>query len=140
MEFSKVEPRNWYCEVQELGLSCYGCEGLDGDPTLVLGCSTQKVLGEHGDVVEFLDGGSEDALLEVHFHAHVFAHLGGCVVARGGVYAEAETVHEGEGLVLAAHGFVETVREDVEVVHEGEKQGSRAQASSEKPLLFHFCR
>ena len=62
------------------------------------------------------------------------------MVALGRMYAKPETVHEGEGLVLAAHGFVETVREDVEVVHEGEKQGSRAQASSEKPLLFHFCR
>ena len=94
------------------------------DPTLVFGCITQQVLGEHGNVSDFLGGGSEDALLEVHFHVQVLAHLGGFVVALGGVYTEADTAHEAEGLVLAAHGFVETVREDGEVVNKGEKPGS----------------
>ncbi len=86
------------------------------------------------------DGGPEDALLEIHFHTEVLAHLGGCVVALGGVYVEAEIAQSGEGLVLAAHDLVENVREDGEFVHEGEKPGSRALALSAKPLLLRLCR
>jgi hypothetical protein len=36
------------------------------------------------------------------------------------VNVEAEIVHEGEGLVLATHGFSEAVREDGEVIIKGE--------------------
>ena len=101
---------------------------------------TRQVLGERRDVSEFLDGGPEDILLEVHFHAKVLAFLGGCVVALGGVHVETDTDHEGKGLALAAHGLVETAREDGEIVHEGKKPGSRAHASSAKSLLFRLCR
>ncbi len=69
--------------------------------------------------LEFLDGSPEDALLEVHLYAEVFAYLCGCVVALGRGDGEAETIDEGEDLILASHGLVEVVREDVEVVHEG---------------------
>jgi len=65
-----------------------------------------KYFGEHGGILEVLDGSTEDALLEVHLHAEVLAHLGGCVVALGGVDVEAETVYERESLVLAPYSFV----------------------------------
>ena len=88
MDFSKVEPRHWDCEVQELRFSCLGCEGLDKDPKPIFACNTQQVLGEHGDVLEFLDRVSEDVLLQVHFHAQMLAHLGGCVLSLSLGYRE----------------------------------------------------
>ncbi len=53
---------------------------------------------------------------------------------------EAKTAHEENDLVRLALGFVETVREDGEVVHEGEKPDSREQAASAKPLLLGLSR
>jgi hypothetical protein len=81
VEFSKINTCHWDGEVHELRLSCKRCEGLDRYPTLVWGCRTHQVSGEHGNVSDFFDGGPEDALLEAHFHAEVLAHLSGCVVA-----------------------------------------------------------
>ena len=73
-------------------------------------CHALYVLSEHGDVLELLDKGPKDALLEVHIHAEVLAHLGSRVVALGGVDVGAGIVHEGDGLVLATRGLVEAVR------------------------------
>ena len=87
----------------------------------------------------FFDVGPVDALLEVHLHAEVLVHFGGCVVTLGRVNVKVEAVYEGKGLVFAQHGFVETVREDSGVVHEGEQLSSRAHAASAKSLLLGFC-
>jgi hypothetical protein len=62
MKISKVEPRHENNEVQDLRFSCKGREGLVRNPMLVYGGRAQYVLGEYGNVFEFLDGGPEDAL------------------------------------------------------------------------------
>ena len=103
--------------------------GLDMDPTLVSGCHTQYVLGEHENVLEFLDRGPKDVPLEVHLHAEVLAHLSGCVVTLVGWMLRPR---------LFTRANVSSDREDNEVVHEGQKPHSRAQAMSAKPLLPGF--